>query len=92
MKVDVGSQTVVEENARILRIYTKVCDEFSADLLDDQGRVLKDYEGYVPEFMPGDHYGDYIILRIDIENGQILNWDVPTKKQIEDFIAGKSDR
>ena len=31
--------------------------------------------GYVPEFFPGQHWGDYIELDIDPATGIITNWD-----------------
>lgn len=82
----IGIKKTVEVEAKTLCIYMKVRDEFCADLKDQDGDSLRDYEGYVPEFMPGNHSGDYLILDIDIETGKILNWNVPTKEQIEDFI------
>lgn len=36
--------------------------------------------------MPGEHYGDYLILEIDLDTGQIKNWKAPTAKQIEEWI------
>jgi hypothetical protein len=55
---------------------------FSAHLLKD-GRVIGQYEGYVPEFMPGNHFGDYIELEIDIETGKIINWIKPSDEQLK---------
>ena len=81
-----NTKKVVQVNASTLKIYCKVCDNFSASLDDDEGNELVDYEGYVPEFMPGDHFGDYLILDIEIDTGKILNWKVPTAGQIEAFI------
>ena len=62
----------------------KCSDMFSATLADN-GHDLGEYNGYVPDFMPGQHYGDYVELRIDVETGRILNWKKPTKKQLEIF-------
>ena len=92
MKINQMKKVQVE--AKVLSIHMKVCDGFCAGLLDADWEVIKDYEGYVPEFMPGDkdggsHYGDYLILDIDIDTGQILNWKKPTQEQIESFINGK---
>jgi len=28
----------------------------------------------VPGFMPGDHYGDYVMLEIDLATGRIVDW------------------
>jgi hypothetical protein len=41
--------------------------------------------------MPGEHYGDYIILNIDIDTGYIKNWRTPTKEQIKEFIEGDDE-
>jgi hypothetical protein len=77
----------VQVEAKTLAIYCKVCDNFTADLLDQNGETIHEQEdGYVPDFMPGDHYGDYLILNIDIDTGQIINWVKPSAEQIEKWI------
>jgi len=86
MKINMTKPVQVE--AKSLNLHMKVRDEFCAQLVDQNGDTLKDYEGYVPSFMPGEHYGDYLILNIDLDTGQILNWKAPTATQIEKFIAG----
>ena len=78
--------------AKTLSLYCKVSDTFTATLKDADGDELKDYEGYVPSFMPGDkdggsHYGDYLILDIDIDTGMITNWKKPSSEAIEAFIT-----
>lgn len=78
----------VEVEAKTLKIHIKVRDEFTASLVDQHGEELKDYEGYVPGFMPGDHYGDYLILDIDLDTGSITNWKKPDAEKIEKFISG----
>lgn len=68
-----------------VEIHTKVCDCCSVYLLGDCDRVVASREGdYVPGFMPGKHYGDYVILDID-GDGAVTNW----KKRLrdEDFRA-----
>lgn len=56
---------------------------FSANLIGSNGLCLgNDYNGYVPNFMPGEHDGDYVHLEIDVETGKILNWVPPTNKQL----------
>lgn len=77
----------VEVQARTLSIFCKVCDNFTASLIDSNGETIHDQEqGYVPGFMPGKHFGDYLILEIDLDTGQIKNWVKPTARQIEDWI------
>lgn len=88
-QVEIGIKKTVNVEAKELRIYMKVCDSFTAGLYDKDGGELKDYEGYVPSFMPGDHYGDYVILNIDIDTGIITNWGQPTVSEIEEFINGE---
>lgn len=56
----------------ILHIQGKCSDMFDARL--DDGTVLVESD-YVPDWMPGQHFGDYIELEIDPATGQILNWD-----------------
>lgn len=89
MKLNIKKEVQVE--AKILKLYLKVVDGFTASLEDRDGVVLKAYEGYVPGFMPGEHYGDYVILDIDIDTGLITNWVRPIEEDIEAFIAGNQD-
>ena len=77
-----GIKKVVEVDAKYMNIYIKVRDEFYCNIEDDQCETIGHYEGYVPEFMPGDHYGDYLDLRIDMETGKIVNWCPPKAEQI----------
>ena len=84
----INATKIVQVEAKTLKIQCKVRDEFTAALLDANGETLTDYEGYVPGFMPGEHYGDYLFLDIDVDTGVITNWKKPTPKQIEDFIKG----
>lgn len=73
-------------NAKVLKIMAKCSDCFSV-LESDDGDLLCDYNGYALDFFPVDHYGGYIILHIDIDTGQILNWKQPTAREVEAFIA-----
>ena len=77
----------VRVQAKELRLHIKVRDAFDATLHDQHGEELVSYEGYVPDFMPGEHFGDYLILEIDLDSGQIMNWKIPKAAQIEEFIA-----
>ncbi len=87
------TKTVV---AKMLKLHCKVCDNFTASLIDDKGGMICDQDdGYVPGFMPGNHYGDYLILDIDIETGAITNWpDVKPARLQEwiDAVNNPSDR
>ena len=84
--MEINKLKKVKVNAKTLKLHLKVSDRFDATLIDQDGQVLKEHEGYVPGFMPGEHYGDYVILDIDIDSGQITNWMQPTAQEIENFI------
>ncbi|MGS0941075.1 hypothetical protein ACVA51_10945 [Pseudomonas luteola] len=87
MKVNHYKQVQVDVTE--MHLHIKVCDGFTGDLKDAQGDTVVGYEGYVPEFFPGQHYGDYLMLNIDLETGQIKNWRKPTAEQIEQFLKGE---
>lgn len=70
---------------KILVISAKCSDLFCASLQDGKGNELGEYNGYVPDFFPGEHYGDYVQLEIDIVTGQILNWNKPTAADLKIF-------
>lgn len=84
----IGIKKEVEVEAKTIKIHMKVRDEFECTIVDQDGQKIKDYEGYVPGFMPEEHYGDYLILDIDIDTGQITNWVKPKQQEIQDFING----
>jgi len=70
---------------RILSILAKCSDLFSATLRVD-GKVVGNYDGYVPRFMPGEHYGDYVTLDINVDTGEILNWRKPKKSELDEIF------
>lgn len=73
----------------ILNINAKCSDLFSMTIEREDGdEMLKEpYDGYVPAFMPGQHYGDYVELQIDVETGKILNWRKNADKLVREFIV-----
>ena len=88
----IGMQKTVDVEAKTLSIYCKVCDNFTASIKDAEGEELGGQDdGYVPGFMPGQHYGDYLILDIDLDNGQVTNWETPKPEDIAAFIRGDND-
>jgi len=90
--VEISQTKTVPVVAKEIRIHLKVSDMFGAAIHDDAGNELGGQEdGYVPDFMPGQHYGDYVILNIDLDTGLVTNWKQPTAEQIEKFIGGDSD-
>lgn len=89
--MEVNIPKTVKVNAKVMKLHIKVCNRFEGDLVDKDGDVLKSYEGYVPGFFPGQHYGDYLILDIDIDTGVILNWVTPEAEEIEQFVKGEEE-
>jgi len=73
---------------RILSICAKCSDLFTARLIEDD-KVVRTHDGYVPDFMPEEHYGDYVELDIDIDTGLIVNWKRPTKTQLKKELNNK---
>ena len=85
--MEINQQKIVKVNAKTMSIHCKVSDRFTYSIQDEQGeRLFRQDDGYVPSFMPGEHYGDYIILEIDLETGFVTNWVPPSSRQIEDAI------
>ncbi len=69
---------------KTVTISAKCSDLCFAIARDAKGnQVGEEHDGYVPDFMPDEHYGDYVMLDIDIETGKILNWKKPTLEQLE---------
>ena len=89
--MQINQQKTVQVDVTELRLHIKVCDSFAAGLQDAQGEEVGAYEGYVPDFFPGEHFGDYLILNIDIETGQIKNWRKPKASDIEKMIVQDED-
>ena len=88
----INQTKLVEVEAKTLKIHVKCADQFSCAITDQDGKVIFNQgDGYVPDFMPGKHYGDYIILDIDLDTGVVTNWEAPTQEQIEEFINRKED-
>ena len=85
--MQINQQKTVQIDVTEFQLHIKVCDRFAGDLRDAQGDTVAEYEGYVPDFFPGDHYGDYLILNIDLETGQIKNWKKPGAADIEKMLA-----
>ena len=67
---------------KTVRISAKCSDLCSTQLLDEAGKVVGEKDGYVPNFMPEEHYGEYVMLDIDVATGRILNWNPPTDKEM----------
>ncbi len=76
---------------RIMSMNIKCSDQFYCNIEGPNGFLVQDYQGYVPDFMPDDHYGDYIILDIDLDTGKIVNWRKDIKTQVAQFINDCKD-
>ena len=72
----------------IIEISAKCSDLFSMGKVDENGNTSWTYDGYVPDFFPDEHFGDYVMLRIDTNTGKILNWKKPNKATIEKYLKG----
>ena len=60
--MEINQQKTVKVNAKTLRIHCKVSDRFTYAIDDEQGEEIHcQDDGYVPDFMPGEHYGDYVV-------------------------------
>lgn len=73
---------------KTIEISAKCSDMFAVSAHASNGAIVAEGDGYVPDFMPGEHYGDYVTLTIDVVTGRIVNWVVPTDKKICDDIGG----
>jgi hypothetical protein len=89
MEIKMTKQVPV--NVKSVNLHLKVRDEFSCTISDQDGETLKEYEGYVPSFMPGQHHGDYVILDIDVDTGMVTNWVTPQPEEMQDFINGEDE-
>ncbi|KTC59076.1 hypothetical protein [Pseudomonas savastanoi] len=89
--MQINQQKTVQVDVTELHLHIKVCDRFTAGLKDAQGAEVCSYNGYVPDFFPGEHYGDYLMLNIDLETGQIKNWKKPDAADIEKMIEAEEE-
>ena len=67
-----------------IEIMAKVSDRLSIRFYASDGTYLAGHEGYVPSFLGKDT--DYLKLVINIDTGQILNWQKPSSSQLEEFF------
>lgn len=90
--MEINCTKQVKVNAKTLKIYSKVVDNFTCTIFDQDGQRLGGQDqDYVPGFMPGEHYGDYLILDIDLDTGKILNWKQPTAEAIEEYLESHGE-
>jgi len=68
---------------KVLRVCAKTSDACDIQFLDKDNKPTRErHDGYVPDYFPEEHYGDYLELDIDVKTGRILNWKTPTQKQL----------
>jgi hypothetical protein len=72
----------------ILEVSAHCSDLCSVVASNADGDTIQAGDGYVPDFMPGQHYGDAVTLKIDVATGKILNWKAPTDAQIMRDLEG----
>ena len=76
---------------KTISISAKCSDMFSATLHNEQGNNVGEYHGYVPKWMPGEHYGDYVELDIDVDTGKILNWKTPSEEDLAETFNAEEE-
>lgn len=82
-KIDIDTGRILNWlSGTVADVHYKVCDDGCYQLKDADGKIVMQRDGYVPDFFPGDHYGDYLILKIDAD-GQIADW--PNAINFDDF-------
>jgi len=65
-------------------IYAKVSDRLNLRFYDPSGACIAEHDGYVPSFLYKN--SDYLKLTINLDTGQILNWQKPSASQLEEFL------
>lgn len=72
---------------KVIEISAKCSDLFSMGIVDKAGNTNWCYDGYVPGFFPDQHFGDYVMLRIDVATGKIINWIKPSQEILTKAFA-----
>lgn len=89
--MEINATKMVKVNAKTLVVTAKVRDSGAYILTDQDGAVISDQDGYVPGFFPGEHYGDYLMLHIDMDTGVITNWKKPSAEDVQEWVDGASE-
>ena len=74
-----------------LRLCGKTSDLCCVGFIDEDGKTVHDHHGPIPDFFPGDHYGDYIEFDIDPKTGMITNWGRVSQAVMKAFIKKEKD-
>jgi hypothetical protein len=87
MVLDLDTRRVRDwPTGRTLELHLKVVDTGTYDLLSGDDTVATREQSYVPGVLPGEHYGDYLILSIS-EDGSIGGWN-PTPRDLTVWQEG----
>ena len=79
MKIKINGKLV---DIKTVSISAKCSDLCSTQLIDADGIIHAEHDGYVPSFFPDDG-GDYVCLDIDLDTLKVTNWK-PSKKKIQE--------
>jgi len=74
------------EKIKTVFVVAKCSDMCHVTFKDEKGNDIGERDDYVPDWMPEQHWGDYVELEIDIATGLILNWKKPTQKELKDSM------
>lgn len=89
MSIDLRNKQVENwKGKREKYIRYKTADECTLTFEDTEGKEYE-YQGYVPDFFPGEHYGDYIMLDIT-SDGKLVEFEC-TDADIEEALNGYDD-
>ncbi|EPE1462305.1 hypothetical protein ACSGR4_001908 [Morganella morganii] len=89
--MEIELQQTLKAELKEMRLRINVRYGFTCSLHNPDGGEFASHAGYVPDFFPGDHYGDYLLLNIDVETGQITNWKKPTPEDITTMLSNDDD-
>jgi hypothetical protein len=91
LKIDVETGQVLNwpKNSPYDFFDIKIVDEGRYLLLDKNDEVIAEYEGYVPECVGCDGYGDYLEFEIDSASN-IPEWEF-TQEHLDEFMKEAGD-
>lgn len=91
LKIDVETGQVLNwpKNSPFDFYDKKIVDEGKYLLLDENGGVIAEYDGYVPECVGCDGYGDYLEFEID-STSNIPEWRF-TQEHLDEFMKEAGD-
>lgn len=74
-----------------VKISAKCSDLCYTEVINSKNQTIVEHDGYVPDFMPDEHYGDYVILDIDVKTGKILNWSA-TNETVLNWVKSQNNK